>query len=43
MRKKLAQQKVEQTSSFASQKCISKTYKYKNYVEVRCENTQLSR
>ena len=43
MRKKLAQQKVEETSSLASQKCTGKTYKYKNYVEVCCKNTQLSR
>jgi len=43
MRKKLAQQKVEQISCLASQKCTGKTYKYKNYEEVRWENTQLSR
>ena len=42
MRKKLAQQKVEQISPIASQKCTGKTYKYKNYVEVLWENTQLS-
>ena len=35
MRKKLVQQKVEQISSLASQKCTGKTYKYENYVEVR--------
>ena len=42
MRKKLAQQKVEQISSLASKKCTVKTYKYKNYLDVRWENNQLS-
>ena len=43
MRKKLAQQKVEQFSFLASQNCTGKTYKYKSYVEVRCKNTQFLR